>query len=367
MPGIRPLLKLSFAANHASGLGLAGFHAVNVALHAANARPRARAAAPARGALRAAGHAARPRPARRDAPVRPPPRQTEAVTYVSGRSASLAATFVLASAVLHLAGRDGGPRPRLARALSPLLLACGLATKELAIALPAALVAIEAADLRRPRSRAGRAPRHRGPLARRRRGARALRRGAHLPAARGGEPRAARPVDERAHAPPRARLARGAGRPPRPARRRSGPARRRAARRDARRSRPPRSSPRSAAGVALLRRRPAAGLALLWTVALAPGDRLLAAAAGARERPAALPRRCSGPPGSRRGRSRPRRGGDSPARPLARAAARRGVDRRGGRARAPGARHLVAERGLRRRGPVLGGGRSRARPRTRAP
>ncbi len=152
MPGIRPLLKLSFAANHASGLGLAGFHVVNVGLHAANAvlalallrRLEARTAAP--------GTPPGPVPLVATLLFALHPAQTEAVTYVSGRSASLAATFVLASAVLHVVGRDGGPHPRLARALSLALLACGLATKELAIALPAALVAIELADPRRPRS-----------------------------------------------------------------------------------------------------------------------------------------------------------------------------------------------------------------------
>lgn len=154
MPGIRPLLKLSYAANHASGLGLAGFHAVNVAVHAANAllalallrRLEARAAPPATppsraplvGALLFALH----------------PAQTEAVTYVSGRSSALAATLVLASALVHVAGRDGW-RPRLARLLSPALLACALGVKELAVALPAVLLAIEAADLRRPASLRG--------------------------------------------------------------------------------------------------------------------------------------------------------------------------------------------------------------------
>jgi hypothetical protein len=34
MPGMRPLLKLSYALNHASGLGVVGFHAVNVGIHA---------------------------------------------------------------------------------------------------------------------------------------------------------------------------------------------------------------------------------------------------------------------------------------------------------------------------------------------
>jgi hypothetical protein len=150
MPGIRPVLKLSFALNHASGLGLAGFHAVNVAIHAANALlvlallrrlearaapagGRARGAAPLLAALLFALH----------------PAQTEAVTYVSGRSAALAATFALASALAFVAGRDGG-RPDLARVLSPLLLACALGTKEVAAVLPAALLVVEATDVRRP-------------------------------------------------------------------------------------------------------------------------------------------------------------------------------------------------------------------------
>jgi hypothetical protein len=150
LPGIRPLLKLSYAANHASGLGLAGFHAVNLAVHAASAllalallrRLEARAApgappgrAPLLAALVFALH----------------PAQTEAVTYVSGRSTSLAAALVLASALVHVAGRDGW-RPRLARVLSPALLAAALAVKELAVALPAVLLAVELADGRRPAS-----------------------------------------------------------------------------------------------------------------------------------------------------------------------------------------------------------------------
>ena len=37
MPGIRPLLKFSYALNHALGGGVAGFRALNVAVHALNA------------------------------------------------------------------------------------------------------------------------------------------------------------------------------------------------------------------------------------------------------------------------------------------------------------------------------------------
>lgn len=149
MPGIRPLLKLSFAANQASGLGLAGFHAVNLAVHAASAllvlallrqvasrcgpaREGARAA-PLIGALLFAVH----------------PVQAEAVTYVSGRSSSLMGVLALGSAVAWVAGRDGRGR-WLSLGLSPVLFLLALATKETAVVLPAALLLLQAVDLRRP-------------------------------------------------------------------------------------------------------------------------------------------------------------------------------------------------------------------------
>lgn len=133
MPGIRPLLKLTYALNHASGLGPAGFHAVNVVVHAGcallllallrrwpgDAGPVGTAALVA--ALLFALH----------------PVQTEAVTYASGRSSSLAAFLCLASLVAWLRGRDGS---RVASVASPLLFAAALATRETAVVLPLALV-----------------------------------------------------------------------------------------------------------------------------------------------------------------------------------------------------------------------------------
>jgi tetratricopeptide (TPR) repeat protein len=149
MPGIRPLLKLSWAANQASGLGLAGFHAVNLAFHATAAllalqllrRLAERTGAsdagarwgPLLGALLFALH----------------PLQTEAVTYVSGRSASMAGALALASAVAWISGREGAGGWR-SGVLSPLLFAGALATKESVVVLPAALLLLEAVDLRRP-------------------------------------------------------------------------------------------------------------------------------------------------------------------------------------------------------------------------
>jgi protein O-mannosyl-transferase len=88
MPGIRPLLKLSYALNWAISPSPLGFHLVNVAIHAANAclvhaLVAKRAAKPVAlvTALIFALH----------------PVQTEAVTYVTGRSVSLSALFAFAA------------------------------------------------------------------------------------------------------------------------------------------------------------------------------------------------------------------------------------------------------------------------------
>ena len=138
-PGIRPLLKLSYALNRASPFGLAGFHAVNLLIHLGNTWlvaallqrlvPAARdhagdAAAPALlGALVFALH----------------PVQTEAVTYLSGRSTSLAAFFALASIVLWLQGQDE-PERRWLRLASLLSFVAALACKEYVAVVPLALL-----------------------------------------------------------------------------------------------------------------------------------------------------------------------------------------------------------------------------------
>ena len=141
MPGIRPLLKLSYALSWGAGGGSTlAFHALNVALHAANAllvwsvlkalwgRMGVREAGMAAlaGALLFALH----------------PAHTEAVTYVSGRSMSLMAFFYLASVLAYLRNAP--------RWISPALFVAALATKEVAVTLPAALLLCEALDARRP-------------------------------------------------------------------------------------------------------------------------------------------------------------------------------------------------------------------------
>ena len=149
MPGMRPLLKLSYALNHASGFGVIGFHAVNVLIHGANAllvlwlvRQLAGQAGVAPGeaawlatvtALVFALH----------------PVQTEAVTYASGRSASLSAGFALASVALWLRGRDRDDW-RLRDLASPALMLAAMAVKESAVMVPALLVLWLVADPARP-------------------------------------------------------------------------------------------------------------------------------------------------------------------------------------------------------------------------
>jgi tetratricopeptide (TPR) repeat protein len=135
MPGIRALLKATYVANWASGAGLVGFHVVNVAVHAVNAllvyglllrllpsldvRSGAVASAAFWIAILFALH----------------PAQTEAVTYISGRSGSLMAAFYFAAILAHLQSR---------RVLSSFLFVCSLLCKENAWTLPAALLLVEA-------------------------------------------------------------------------------------------------------------------------------------------------------------------------------------------------------------------------------
>jgi tetratricopeptide (TPR) repeat protein len=135
--GIRPLLKFTYTLNWTSGLGLFGFHLVNVLLHAANAvmlfllasrigGPSVTRFAALLPALLFAVH----------------PVQTEAVTYISGRSVSLMAFFYIGSLLAWLRGRERGSR-FLLYAASPILFLLAAASKEVALTLPFALVLCE--------------------------------------------------------------------------------------------------------------------------------------------------------------------------------------------------------------------------------
>jgi tetratricopeptide (TPR) repeat protein len=137
--GIRPLLKFTYALNWTSGLGLFGFHLVNVGLHAANAVLLFRLASRIGGPSISRFAALLPALLFAVHPV-----QTEAVTYVSGRSVSLMAFFYLGSLLAYLRGRERGSRLLLYLA-SPILFLLATASKEVALTLPVALVLCEAA------------------------------------------------------------------------------------------------------------------------------------------------------------------------------------------------------------------------------
>lgn len=146
--GIRPLLKLTYTLNWLMGPGPLGFHLVNMAIHAANTLllyfiflalggdreplPTGRRIALA-AALLFAVH----------------PVLSEAVTYISGRSASLMTFFYLASLLLYLRGTEqstvgnklGGRL--LLYLFSPLLFILASAAKETAVTLPFALILVE--------------------------------------------------------------------------------------------------------------------------------------------------------------------------------------------------------------------------------
>jgi len=135
MPGIRPLLKLSYSLNWIVG-GAVVFHLVNVLLHALNAvllyligielgRPRAA------GVAEPPSSAAQTVAAVTAMVFALHPAQTEAVTYVCGRSVSLMAAFYLAATFAWLHGRH---------VLSAVLFAAALASKETAWTLPIALL-----------------------------------------------------------------------------------------------------------------------------------------------------------------------------------------------------------------------------------
>lgn len=139
MPGTRPLLKLSYTLNWISGFGVAGFHAINLLLHLLNV------------ALLWRLSRYFPRPSTWTNPqiglarllltllFALHPVQTEAVTYVSGRSMLLMSSFGLAALLCWL---EAGQRARPAawRLLALLLFAAAILSKEVAVVLPLALL-----------------------------------------------------------------------------------------------------------------------------------------------------------------------------------------------------------------------------------
>ncbi|TCJ15554.1 tetratricopeptide repeat protein [Parasulfuritortus cantonensis] len=140
MPGIRPLLKLSYTLNWLADPGPAGFHAVNVGLHLVNVAL----------VWRLTGHLPVPAGWREDARGRRArilatllfalhPIQTESVTYVSGRSMTLMAAFGLAGLLAWLEA-PARARPRRWRLAAVALFAAAALTKEVAVVVPLLLL-----------------------------------------------------------------------------------------------------------------------------------------------------------------------------------------------------------------------------------
>jgi tetratricopeptide (TPR) repeat protein len=136
MPGIRPLLKLSYCANWVFDDQAWGFHLVNLLAHVVNtalvyllarywARRLARADDTQAGLIALATASI----------FALHPANTEAVTYVSGRSVSFMASFYLGALVL-CARADASNRARIGAMLA---FAGALAVKEIAVTLPFAL------------------------------------------------------------------------------------------------------------------------------------------------------------------------------------------------------------------------------------
>ena len=121
--GVRPLLKASYTLNWTLGFGFSLF---NIAVHALNAALLCLLGTKLFGDRRAAWIAA--------LLFALHPAATEAVTYISGRSSSLMATFYLAAMLLYLHGH---------RSLSVLSFFLAVATRETAVTLPAALLLCE--------------------------------------------------------------------------------------------------------------------------------------------------------------------------------------------------------------------------------
>ena len=131
MPGIRPLLKLSYALNWSGPTSAAAFHLVNLLIHAANVWllwqllrfwPQLDRRAAWWVALIFALH----------------PVQTEAVTYISGRSMSLMALFWLAAANCWF--NAVATNSRTWRAAALVLFCAAIAVRETAWSLPFVLL-----------------------------------------------------------------------------------------------------------------------------------------------------------------------------------------------------------------------------------
>lgn len=139
--GIRPLLKFSYTLNWTSGMGLSGFHLFNVSVHALNVVLVYLISLQAFGQYTGKGAEGRDSGAALIAALvfALHPVQTEAATYVCGRSTSLMSMFYMGSMLSYISGRVKDSRVHL-HAVSPVLFLLAILVKETAVTLPFALL-----------------------------------------------------------------------------------------------------------------------------------------------------------------------------------------------------------------------------------
>lgn len=141
--GLRPVLKASYALCWALGGASWPFHVFNVLLHLANVELVLRLVVAATDTSSQGPFALKPASAPAalagGAVFALHPIQTEAVSYVSGRSSSLVTAFLLLALLLHVHGvRTAQLRYRLLAA--PFAFCCALLTKETSVVLPLGLL-----------------------------------------------------------------------------------------------------------------------------------------------------------------------------------------------------------------------------------
>jgi len=138
MPGIRPVLKFTYAVNNELGAAPSQFRAVNIAVHAINTALVYLLLATLGEKLNRGSPLARRAALGATLLFALHPVQTEAVTYICGRSSSLSASFALGSLLAWTKAVDSR-RPWPGVLLSVTLFALGLGTKETVVVLPLAL------------------------------------------------------------------------------------------------------------------------------------------------------------------------------------------------------------------------------------
>lgn len=152
--GIRPLLKLTYVVSWVSCPTVFSFHIFNLLVHLANSVLVYHLVQSVTECSSAIEQNNRPRAALFAALIFAlHPVQTEAVTYVSGRSSSLMALLYLGSMLTYIRGVTTGNR-HLTLIVSPIFFLLAMLTKEPAITLPGALLLWEVTRVPRQRFRA---------------------------------------------------------------------------------------------------------------------------------------------------------------------------------------------------------------------